>query len=207
MSLSLTISRARLLAAGAVTALGLLVAGCTPSEAPAGLEELAKANTTPSAAAASSSAATSAAGKPAGAPCTIDAFKVEGAANAKPTVTVPTDCSAPTTLLSKDITPGTGAGLKSGETVEAHYHLTTFSDRAFKQSSYDGGKTFTAPIGVGQVVKGWDQGLIGQKAGSRRLLVVPAELGYGAAGKGDIAPNETLIFVVDLVKITPGAGS
>ncbi|MGO1052505.1 FKBP-type peptidyl-prolyl cis-trans isomerase [Crossiella sp. CA198] len=208
MSLSLTISRARLLAAGAVTALGLLVAGCTPSEAPAGLEELAKANTTPSAASATSSAAaTSAAGKPAGAPCAIDAFKLEGAPNAKPKVTVPTDCSAPTTLLSKDITPGAGAGLKAGDTVEAHYHLTTFSDRAFKQSSYDGGQSFSTPIGAGRVIPGWDQGMIGQKAGSRRVLVVPPDLGYGPAGKGDIGPNETLIFVVDLIKITPGAGS
>lgn len=204
MSISHLTSRARLVALGGAAALALL-AGCTPSEKPASPEELAKADASSSAAAAKTTA--KAARTISGPPCAIDAIKVEGAANTKPTVTIPTDCSAPTGLLSKDLTPGTGAALKAGDTIEAHYHLTTFTDLAFKQSSYDAGRTFNAVIGGGQVIKGWDQGLVGVKAGARRLLVVPPDLGYGPAGQRDIGPNETLIFVVDVVKVTPGSGS
>ncbi|MGW0521167.1 FKBP-type peptidyl-prolyl cis-trans isomerase [Crossiella sp. NPDC003009] len=206
MSTSHTTSRVRLLALGAVTALGLL-AGCTPSEEPASPEELAKANQTPTSATSAAAPSTSAAPKPTGPACALDAFKVEGAANAKPTVTVPTGCSAPAELLSKDITPGNGPAVKAGDSIEAHYHLTTFSDRAFKQSSYDAGKPFPVQVGAGRVIPGWDQGLIGVKAGARRVLVVPPNLGYGERGQSDIGPNETLIFVIDVLKVTPGSGS
>ena len=70
-------------------------------------------------------------------------------------------------------------------------------------SSWDrGAEPFTFPLGAGQVIAGWDQGVAGMKEGGRRLLVIPPDLAYGAQSPSpDIAPNETLVFVVDLVKI------
>src|SRR5439155_22974418 len=112
--------------------------------------------------------------------CTIDDFKVSGAPNAKPAITVPANCSAPTKLVSKDLTPGTGPEVKNGSALQAHYTLYTFSDKKEQQSSYDAGQPFTLEaVGAGKVIKGWDQGLIGLKQGGRRLLVIPPDLGYG----------------------------
>ncbi|MBP2478307.1 peptidylprolyl isomerase [Crossiella equi] len=192
MSITSTTSKVRLLALGAVTVLGLLSA-CTPSEKPASPEELAAAD-----------AKAKSAGTNTG--CAIDKFTVEGAPGAKPKVTLPSDCPAPTALLQKDLVEGTGTALKSGDVIEAHYHLSTFSDKKEKETSYTNGQPFQAPIGAGRVIKGWDQGLIGIKPGGRRLLVVPPSLGYGERGGQGMAPNETLVFVVDALKVTPGAG-
>ena len=68
-------------------------------------------------------------------------------------------------------------------------------------ASYPRHQPFELTLGQGQVIKGWDEGLVGMKAGGQRELIIPADKGYGATGSGTIKPNETLIFVVDLVKI------
>ena len=68
-------------------------------------------------------------------------------------------------------------------------------------ASWDSGQPFPFQLGAGMVIQGWDQGMVGMQKGGRRLLVIPPELGYGPQGAGPIGPNETLIFVVDLVKI------
>jgi peptidylprolyl isomerase len=134
--------------------------------------------------------------------CTVDDITVEGDFGTTPTITIPDDCSPPSTLLSKDLVTGTGPAAKSGDTVETNYHLVTWSDKQVLDSSFERGETFPLEnLGNAPVIDGWNQGLIGVQKGTRRLLVVPPDLGYGQGGNG-VAPNETLVFVVDAVSIS-----
>lgn len=134
--------------------------------------------------------------------CTADDITVEGDFGSTPTITIPDDCAPPTTLLSKDLVTGSGPAAKAGDTVETNYHLVTWSDKQVLDSSFERGETFPLEnLGNAPVIDGWNQGLIGVQKGTRRLLVVPPDLGYGQGGNG-VAPNETLVFVVDAVSIS-----
>lgn len=95
-----------------------------------------------------------------------------------------------------------GPGAKNGDKLTVNYTGTLTNGVKFDSSLDPGRDPFTLTLGAGQVIKGWDEGLIGMKAGEKRKLTVPAELGYGASGFGSkIPPNSTLIFEVDLLKI------
>ncbi|MBU2696121.1 peptidylprolyl isomerase [Pimelobacter sp. 30-1] len=134
--------------------------------------------------------------------CTVDDIEVTGEFGATPTITIPDDCTPPTTLLSKDLVAGSGPAAKEGDTVETNYHLVTWSNKQVLDSSFSRGQTFPLEnLGNAPVIDGWNQGLIGVQKGTRRLLVVPPDLGYGEGGNG-VAPNETLVFVVDAVSIS-----
>lgn len=90
---------------------------------------------------------------------------------------------------------------RKGDTIHVHYRGTLIDGTEF-DSSYDRNKAFSVRLGAGQVIKGWDQGLLGMCEGEKRRLVIPAELGYGKAGAGDkIPPDSTLVFEVELEKI------
>lgn len=115
-----------------------------------------------------------------------------------PTVSAPTG-AAPTELTTKDIIVGTGAEVLPTSTLTVHYYLMTWSNGKVIESSWVG-QPATFPLA--QVVEGWQKGLPGAKVGGRRLLVLPPEMGYGAAGAGPIGPNETLIFVVDILGVS-----
>ena len=106
----------------------------------------------------------------------------------------------PDGLQIQDITIGTGDQVKSGDTVTVNY-LGTLVDGTKFDSSYDRNTPFTTQIGVGQVIRGWDEGIVGMKTGGKRRLVVPAQLGYGSQSVGGIPPNSTLIFEVELVSV------
>jgi peptidylprolyl isomerase len=163
-----------------------------------------KSSSAPSSAAPTSAttAATSSPATPLAA-CTADAITVSGAANARPEITIPDNCAPPSELLIKDITPGTGTEVKAGDDATVQYDLVTWSDKAEKDASWNRGEPFTVEnVGKARVIEGWNQGLIGLKEGGRRLLVVPASLGYGKGGNG-IKPNETLVFVIDAVTVKP----
>ncbi len=137
----------------------------------------------------------------------------------KPEVTIP-EGAAPTQLETKDIKVGTGAEAKVGDKVAMQYVGKAKSNgKEFDASWTRNAEPFTFTIASpdpsvqGQVIKGWDQGVAGMKVGGRRLLVIPPALGYGDQAKGaDIAANDTLYFVVDLVQVctpvaaTPGSG-
>lgn len=103
-------------------------------------------------------------------------------------------------LQIKDEKVGTGASVKSGDTVVINYKGTLTNGKQF-DSSYDRGVPFTTQIGVGQVIKGWDEGVVGMKVGGKRKLVIPPSLGYGDQAMPGIPPNSTLIFEVELVEI------
>ena len=115
-----------------------------------------------------------------------------------PTITAPTG-AAPTELTTKDIIVGTGAEVLPTSTLTVHYTLMAWSSGKIIESSWSG-QPATFPLA--QVVEGWQKGLPGAKVGGRRLLVLPPSMGYGAAGAGPIGPNETLIFVVDIIGVS-----
>jgi FKBP-type peptidyl-prolyl cis-trans isomerase len=101
----------------------------------------------------------------------------------------------------EDTKIGSGAEVKSGDTVSINYRGTLTDGKEF-DSSYKRGQPFETQIGTGQVIQGWDQGIPGMKVGGKRKLIIPPELAYGAQGvSGAIPPNATLIFEVELVGI------
>ncbi|WP_156756484.1 FKBP-type peptidyl-prolyl cis-trans isomerase [Actinokineospora pegani] len=135
--------------------------------------------------------------------CSVDDVEVGGAFGAEPTVTIPDTCSPPTELLSKDLAPGTGTDVTAGVTMLTDYHLVAWSTKSVADSSFARGEPFPLEnVGQAGVIDGWNEGLIGMKEGGRRLLVVPPAKGYGARGQGQIKPNETLVFVIDAVRVS-----
>ena len=119
----------------------------------------------------------------------------------KPKVTVP-EGEPPAGLEIKDLKEGDGATAKPGDTISVHYVGVSYSNGKQFDASWDppASAPFSFTLGAGEVIPGWDQGVAGMKVGGRRQLIIPPQLGYGEAGAPpDIAPNETLIFVVDLL--------
>ena len=108
----------------------------------------------------------------------------------------------PTKLNAQDIKVGGGEEVKNGDTVQVHYTGTLIDGTKF-DSSVDRGQPFSFTVGAGQVIKGWELGLVGMKVGGKRKLTIPANLGYGAHGvPGTIPGNAVLIFDIELLKIT-----
>jgi peptidylprolyl isomerase len=107
----------------------------------------------------------------------------------------------PAELVVRDIVRGKGRKAMQGDTLTMQYVGISWSNGQQFDSSWDAGRPFPFQLGAGMVIPGWDQGMVGMRKGGRRLLIIPPDLGYGTAGQGPIAPNETLVFAVDLVKI------
>lgn len=105
-----------------------------------------------------------------------------------------------TELKIEDIKIGTGREVKSGDTVIMHY-TGTLEDGTKFDSSLDRNQPFETQIGVGRVIKGWDQGIPDMKVGGKRKLTIPYQLAYGENGYGPIPPKATLIFEVELLNI------
>ncbi|MEX0790267.1 MAG: FKBP-type peptidyl-prolyl cis-trans isomerase [Actinomycetota bacterium] len=119
---------------------------------------------------------------------------------AKPEVP-PVSGPAPRELYSTDVVKGDGPTAVSGVQVWVHYVGVSYSTGDQFDSSWDRGDAFSFPLGGGRVIPGWDFGVSGMKVGGRRLLVIPPNMGYGSRAVGSIKPNETLIFVVDLLRV------
>ena len=121
----------------------------------------------------------------------------------KPQVDVPAGESPPTELVITDIEPGDGAEATPGSTCTMHYVGVSWSSGKQFDASWDRGDSFSFRLGEGQVIQGWDQGVAGMKVGGRRRLVIPPGLAYGSRGAGGvIGPDETLVFVVDLLGVS-----
>jgi peptidylprolyl isomerase len=119
----------------------------------------------------------------------------------KPKVNVPKG-KAPKKLVIKDLIPGTGQAAKAGDPITVNYIGVNYANGKPFDNSYDRGQPFPFQLGGGQVIPGWDKGLAGMKVGGRRELVIPPSLAYGPQGQPPvIKPNETLVFVVDLLSI------
>lgn len=139
------------------------------------------------------------------APTSTKAVKVEKQTIAEPAKVEPD----PPGLIKTDVKPGEGELATAGKGISVHYtgwlYDETAADHHGKKfdSSRDRGYPFDFPLGAGHVIKGWDIGLLGMKAGGQRTLIVPPSLGYGeiGAGNGVIPPNATLIFDIELISV------
>lgn len=170
----------RLLALSLTATLALAAAGCGSSND----------NSTSSSASASSDTASTQAQQPATAQ-----------PRPKPTVHVPKG-PPPKKLVVKDLIEGTGPAAKAGDPVTVNYIGVNYKGGKSFDNSYDRGQPFPFQLGGGQVISGWDNGLVGMKVGGRRMLIIPPSQGYGAQGQPPvIKPNETLVFIVDLLSI------
>ena len=112
------------------------------------------------------------------------------------------DGNPPPMLDVTDITVGDGPEASKGQTVEVHYVGVSWSTGRQFDASWDRGDTFKFGLGKGQVIRGWDEGVAGMKVGGRRRITIPPDMAYGKRGAGGvIGPDETLVFVVDLVGV------
>ncbi len=120
---------------------------------------------------------------------------------AGPTIAIPAKATAPKSLQVKTLITGTGAKVKSGQNLAVQYTGVIWRTGKVFDSSWSRNQPFTTVIGQGQVIKGWDTGLVGQTVGSRVLLVIPPAQGYGTAGASSagIKGTDTLVFVVDIL--------
>ncbi|MEU4499200.1 FKBP-type peptidyl-prolyl cis-trans isomerase [Streptomyces sp. NBC_00210] len=109
----------------------------------------------------------------------------------------------PKALKVEVISEGKGAKLKKGDPVKVNYYGQMWDSAKPFDNSFDRKQPFDLTLGAGGVIPGWEKGLEGQKVGSRIELSIPPELGYGEKGQGEIKPNATLVFVVDILKSTP----
>lgn len=118
----------------------------------------------------------------------------------KPTITLPKS-KAPATLVVQPLINGTGAKVVKGQTITVHYTGVIWPGGKVFDSSWTNGSPASFPIGIGRVIAGWDQGLVGKKVGSQILLVIPPDKGYGVTGKTEagIKGTDTLVFVVDIL--------
>lgn len=123
---------------------------------------------------------------------------VSGAAGAEPVIAPPTG-RPPTELLTRDLIAGTGPAATAESTVTVNYVGLSWSDGAIFDSSWKRGTP--AEFSLTQVITGWAQGLTGAQVGTRREIIIPPTLGYGETGQGAIKPNETLVFVVDILGV------
>jgi peptidylprolyl isomerase len=122
--------------------------------------------------------------------------------NQKPDVTVPSDQSPSYQLELEDLETGVGDEARSGHIVEVHYVGVSWKTGRQFDASWDRGETFKFALGKGQVIAGWDQGVVGMAVGGRRRITIPPMLAYGKRGAGGvIGPDETLVFVVDLISV------
>ena len=140
---------------------------------------------------------------------TVKAVKVtpgpgEGDINKKPVIPKQTGAD-PKVLIVQDLIVGTGTEAKDGDTVDVRYVGVLRKDgKEFDSSWKRADNNFSFTLGGGQVIQGWDQGVVGMKVGGRRRLIIPGELAYGAAGSPPTIPaNAALVFDVDLKKVTP----
>lgn len=120
----------------------------------------------------------------------------------KPVLTFP-DAAAPDDLAVAVLVQGDGEAVEAGDSIEVNYYGQIWNGRMF-DNSYDRRSSIEFPIGVGAVIGGWDDGLVGQLVGSRVLLSIPPHLGYGSRGMpaAGIGGQDTLVFVVDILGTT-----
>ncbi|HVY25079.1 MAG TPA: FKBP-type peptidyl-prolyl cis-trans isomerase [Polyangiaceae bacterium] len=113
--------------------------------------------------------------------------------------------TTPSGLKYEDTQPGGGASPQKGQTCVMHYTGWLWVNEAKGSkfdSSVDRGRPFSFPLGMGRVIKGWDEGVASMKVGGKRTLLIPPGLGYGSAGAGGvIPPNATLLFEVELLEL------
>lgn len=141
----------------------------------------------------------SSSGSSSGEESSAPAKSAEESTKTQPKVTVPSG-PPPKQLVENDLVEGSGAEAKAGDEVTVQYVGVGYTSKEEFDSSWSRNEPFPFALGAGQVIPGWEEGIVGMKVGGRRELIIPPELAYGTAGSPPaIGPNETLIFVVDLL--------
>ncbi|MGN6556775.1 MAG: FKBP-type peptidyl-prolyl cis-trans isomerase [Solirubrobacterales bacterium] len=133
-------------------------------------------------------------------PAATKQAEAEAKKKTKPKV-VPPKGPKPKSLVVKDLEVGTGPEAKSGDELTVQYVGVGYESGTQFDSSWDRHEPFTFTLGEGKLIKGWEEGLEGMKVGGRRELITPSDYAYGSEGSGNIAPNATLVFVIDLLKV------
>ena len=124
-----------------------------------------------------------------------------GTIGTEPTITVPPG-APPNQLETKDLIVGTGPAIKAGDKATVQYVGVAYSSKQVFDSSWSRNQPFAFVLGKGSVIPGWDIGVVGMQVGGRREIIIPPSLAYGPQSPGSgIAANDTLVFIVDLVKI------
>ncbi len=113
---------------------------------------------------------------------------------------VVTNATTTPQVVVQDVSVGTGEMAVAGSNITVNY-VGSFTDGKIFDSSIARGTPFTFILGAGQVIPGWDQGIVGMKVGGKRVLIVPPELGYGSADYGPIPGNSTLVFQIELLNV------
>lgn len=127
---------------------------------------------------------------------------ISGATTTNQATMTPESATPITELKMKDVVTGTGPAAKAGDTVTVNYVGMLTNGKVFDASANHGSTGFSFTLGAGQVIKGWDEGLVGMQVGGKRELLIPAALAYGDRAMGDAIPaNSPLIFEVEMVKI------
>jgi len=127
----------------------------------------------------------------------------------EPKITVPSG-KPPTSLVTTDLIKGTGAVAAVGDTVTVNYVGALYTNGTVFDSSWKRKATYTVPgpLGTAPVITGWNKGIVGMRVGGRRELIIPPSLAYGASGEPPTIPkNATLIFIIDLLGVTPASGA
>jgi peptidylprolyl isomerase len=189
-------TRSRAAVGLATLAAAVLVAGCgsSSSSSTIGVGNENKADEALATASASSSTPTSATS-----PTATVKTPASGPLSKEPSVTPPSG-AAPTKLIVKELITGTGAEAKAGQSATVNYVGVLYKGGKVFDASWKRNEPFTFTLGRGQVIPGWDQGVVGMKVGGRRELIIPAPLAYGAKGSPPTIPaNAALVFVVDLL--------
>lgn len=120
----------------------------------------------------------------------------------RPKIEIPSGETPSVELQLDDLEVGTGELAQKGQTVEVHYVGVSWVNGKEFDASWNRGDTFKFKLGMGSVIAGWDTGVAGMKVGGRRRITIPPHLAYGKRGAGGvIGPDETLVFVVDLVSV------
>lgn len=195
-------SRRRVAALAATAALVLLTSACGSDSGGNVVDDATKDSglpTQPAPAPTESTAPPTTLASVAGAEC-VEATEVPEA-EGKPAVEMPVG-EVPTELQSIDITEGDGAAAELGTTITVDYVGIACSTGMQFDASYDNGEPVEFPLEEGGLIPGWIEGIPGMKVGGQRKLVIPADLAYGAEGNQGIAPDEALVFVIDLKDVT-----
>lgn len=129
----------------------------------------------------------------------VDGIVISG--DDAPIISVGPEAIPATSLSITDLRPGNGPSAVLGDTITVNYCGVGQSTGSIFDSSWASGMPATFPLEQGRLIQGWVEGVPGMQIGERRLLVIPSELGYGSQSVGSIQPNETLIFVVELISI------
>jgi peptidylprolyl isomerase len=140
--------------------------------------------------------------------CATSDIEVTGALDEQPRITLPTDCAPPTVLLAQDLREGRGPRAFPHAELSVSYVLITWSSGEKLDSTWSGNNTLPISVSLSNLgdsgwIRYWDEGLLGIRAGGRRLIVVPVGAAGTRKGSGTSSPGETLVFVVDAITITP----